>query len=216
MSPEAALLCCQFAGKHARPDLGKTLAFLMPTSFLIPVLMRVAGPLAFVVSAMTAGVMNRSPLLIPLLAVVATVTTLVIRKVTPSPASDLQSVLTPGADPAPPNIFRGTGKRFAIGLVGYAIAFWIAAMIAAVFQTTEFEPRVMWSDVGFMLVPTILAVIGAWISARIGMSQMASMMGQMQDIFQQMQADQGMTPADEDAFTVDGEVIDPDDETPAS
>lgn len=187
----------------------------MPTSFLIPVLLRVAGPLAFLISTITAGAMNRSALLIPLLAVVATVTTLVIRRFTPSPVSDLQSVMSPDAAPAAPNLFRGVGKRFAIGLVGYAIAFWLAAMIAALFQTTEFEPRVMWSDVGFLAVPAIIAVIGAWISARIGMSQMASMMGQMQDAFRQMQAAQSAA-NDEDAFTVDGEVIDPDDEDQTS
>jgi len=182
----------------------------MPTSFLIPVLLRLAGPIAFLIAAMTAGAMNRSVLLIPLLAVAATITTLVIRKVSPSPVSDLQSVLSPGAEPPAPNIFRGTGKRLAIGLVGYGIAFWLSAMIAAIFQTTEFEPQVMTVDAGYLVVPAVVAMIGAWISARIGMSQMASMMGQMQEMYSRMQSAQS---GDDDAFTVDGEVIDPNPES---
>lgn len=186
----------------------------MPTAFLIPILLRLVGPIAFLIAAITAGVMNRSVLLIPLLTVAATLTTIVIRKVSPSPVSDLKSVLSADAEPERPSIFRGAGKRFAIGLVGYGLAFWLAAMIAAIFQTTEFEPQVMISDTTYLLVPTIVAVIGAWISARIGMSQMAGMMSQMEDVFSQMQTAQSQTAQDgeDEAFTVDGEVIDPEDE----
>jgi len=181
----------------------------MPTSFLVPILLRLAGPIAFLSAAIVAGVMNRSVLLVPLLTVVATLTTLVIRKVSPSPVTDLKSVLTPDAQPAPPNLFRGVGRRFAIGLVGYGIAFGLAALIAAMFQTTEFEPQLMMSDTIYLIVPTLVAIVGGWISARVGMSQMADMMGQMQEMMAQMQAAQNPEAGD-DAFTVDGEVIDPD------
>lgn len=96
-----------------------------------------------------------------------------------------------------------------MGLVGYAFAFGIAALIAAVFQATEFEPRVLGSDLAFLIVPALLAFVGAWVSARLGLNQMAGMMGEMQGMFSQMQTGQG--PAnDDDAFTVEGEVIDPD------
>ncbi len=181
----------------------------MPTSFLVPILLRLAGPISFLVAAITAGVMNRSVLLIPLLTLVATLTTILIRKVSPSPVTDLQSVLSPDAQPTPPNIFRGAGRRFAIGLVGYGLAFGLAALVAAVFKTTEFEPQLMISDSVYLIVPTILAVICAWVSARIGMSQMAGMMGQMQEMMAQMQAAQSGQNAEDAAFTVDGEVIDP-------
>lgn len=185
----------------------------MPTSFLVPILLRLAGPLAFLGAAIVAGVMNRSVLLVPLLTVVATLTTIIIRKVSPSPVTDLQSVLSPDAPPSPPNIFRGVGRRFAIGLVGYGLAFGLAALIAAVFKTTEFEPQLMVSDSVYLIVPTLLALICAWISARVGMSQMAGMMGQMQEMMAQMQAAQSGQTAEEDAFTVDGEVIDPEPDT---
>lgn len=181
----------------------------MPTSFLVPILLRLAGPIAFLVAAIVAGVMNRSVLLVPLLTIVATLTTIAIRKVSPSPVTDLQSVLSPDAPPKPPNIFRGVGRRFAIGLVGYGLAFGLAALIAAMFQTTEFEPQLMVSDSVYLIVPTLLAFVCAWISAHVGMNQMAGMMDQMQEMMAQMQAAQSGQPVDDDAFTVDGEVIDP-------
>lgn len=181
----------------------------MPFALFFPFLLRLAGPIAFLGAAIVAGVMNRSFIMVPLLALAATVTTIIIRKVTPSPAMNLQSMLDPNAADVKPNAFRGIGPRFAIGLVGYAIAFGLAALVAALFQTTEFEPRVLTSDLGFLIVPAILAFIGAWVSARLGLNQMANMMGEMQGMFSQMQAGQG--PAnDDDAFTVEGEIIDPD------
>lgn len=184
----------------------------MPTSFLVPILLRLAGPIAFLIAAIAAGAMNRSVLLIPLLTLVATLTTVLIRTVSPSPVTDLQSVLSPDAAPAPPSVFRGVGRRFAIGLVGYGLAFGLAALIAAMFKTTEFEPQLMVSDTIYLIIPAVLAVICAWISARVGMSQMAGMMGQMQEMMAQMQAAQRGQGGEDEAFTVDGEVIDPEPE----
>jgi len=182
----------------------------MPVALFFPILLRLAGPLAFALAAITAGVMNRSFILVPLLAVVASLTTVVIRKVSPSPAMDLKAMLSPDAAPPPANAFRGLGRRFGIGLVGYAVLFGLAASIAAIFQTTEFEPQLMLVDMWFACIPAILAFIGAWVSARIGMNQMATMMGGMQDVFDQMQAGQSPPGPEDETFTFEGEVIDPD------
>jgi len=183
----------------------------MPVALFFPILLRLAGPIAFVIAVAVAGAMNRSFILVPLLALAASLTTVVIRTLTPSPAMDLGAALRPDSEQRPHNPFRGSGKRFAAGLVGYAIMFGLAAWIAALFRTTEFEPQVMLSDGWFALIPAILAFVGAWVSARIGLNQMAGMMDQMQDAFAQMQAGQAPPGADDDAFTVEGEVIDPDD-----
>ena len=182
----------------------------MPVALLFPILLRVAGPIAFVLAIATAGAMNRSFILVPLLAAAASLTTIVIRTVTPSPALDLKAALTPDAEQRPHNPLRGTGKRFAAGLVGYTIVFGLAALVAAIFRTTEFEPQVMLVDAWFAIIPAILAFAGAWISARIGLNQMAGMMDQMQDAFAQMQSGQRSGDPEDDAFTVEGEVIDPD------
>lgn len=187
----------------------------MPAALLLPVFLRLAGPLSFIMAAIVAGVLNRSFMIVPMLALAATLTTIVIRKVTPSPVVGLQTMLNPDAPPETPSAFRGTGKRFAFGLIGYTFVFALAALIAAIFQTTDFEPRLMPSDAGYLFIPALIALLGAWASARLGLNQMAGMMGQMQDMFAQMQAGQDQ-PIQDDPFTVDGEVIDPDDEKPGS
>ena len=182
----------------------------MPAALLFPILLRVAGPIAFLVSVATAGILNRSFMLVPLLALAATLTTNLIRQVTPSPALELKDMLSAEDAPKPNNPLRGIIPRLAGGLVGYAILFAIAAGLAAIFQTTEFEPQVALADVWFAIIPAMLAFVGAWVSARIGANQMAGMMSQMQEAFSQMQAGQAQGHADEDdAFTFEGEVIDP-------
>ncbi|MEM6557595.1 MAG: hypothetical protein AAF642_17055 [Pseudomonadota bacterium] len=182
----------------------------MPVTLFFPILLRLAGPVAFVLAVAVAGAMNRSFILVPLLALAASLTTVIIRAVTPSPAMDLGAAIQSQSEQRPHNPFRGSGKRFAAGLVGYAIIFGLAAWIAALFRTTEFEPQVMLSDGWFAIVPGIVAFVGAWISARIGLNQMAGMMAQMQDAFTQMQAGPSPAGSDDEAFTVEGEVIDPD------
>lgn len=183
----------------------------MPTALLLPVLLRLAGPISFTVAASAAGVLNRSIMLIPLLAVAASLTTILIRTLVPSPINDLHAMLSPNAPPQPQSPFRGIGKRLGFGLVGYGIAFVLAALIAAIFQSTDFEPRLMPSDVGFLIIPAAIAIIGAWLSSRLGFNQMAGMMGQMQDMFAQMKEAERQASGDE-PFTVDGEIIHPDDD----
>ena len=159
-------------------------------------------------AAMIAGIMNTSLMIVPLLAITATVTTVVIRLFSPFPALDLKAALSPNTVSEKPSAYRGAGRRFLIGTVGYGFAFGFAALIAALFQTTEFQPQIGLSDLGYLIVPAFIAVIGATIGARIGINQMAGMMDQMQDMFAQMQAQGQQT--DDDAFTMEGEIIDPD------
>ena len=183
----------------------------MLAALLLPILLRIAGPLAFLSATAAAGVMNRSIMVVPILAAVATLTTILIRKFTPSPAVELKAILSPEANPQPDNPFRGMGRGFAMGLVGYTIVFALAAWIAALFQTTEFEPQVRWDDAALALIPALIALIGAWLSARLGLNQMASMMGQMQTAFSQMQSGDPAAESSEEAFTFEGEIIDPED-----
>ena len=180
----------------------------MPQTLLLPLLLRVAGPIAFVIAAMAAGVMNRSIMIVPLLALAATATTIIIRMVSPFPTFDLKSALSPNAPMQKPSAFRGAGRRFLMGVIGYGFAFGFAALVAALFQVTEFQPQLSIDDAGYFLVPGLVAVIGATIGARIGVNQMAGMMEQMQDMFAQMQTSRAAN--DEDVFTFEGEIIDPD------
>lgn len=181
----------------------------MPSALFLPVFLRLLGPIAFIATAITAGVMNRSIMIVPLLAFAGAAASLLIQSISPAPSMDLKNLLNPGQPPAPPNPFRGLGRRFGLGVLGYGLVFGIAALFAALFQATEFQPQIGSFDFGLIAIPAILAVFGGLLSARIGRNQMEGMMGQMQDMFSQMQEAQSGDGHDDDVFTVEGEVIDP-------
>ena len=181
----------------------------MPSALLLPVFFRLLGPIAFIGMAIAAGVMNRSIMIVPLLALAAALTSVLIQSVSPSPAMDLNNLLNPGQPTKPPSPLRGLGRRIGLRVLGYGIVFAIAAALAAIFQATEFEPQILLFDLGLIAVPVILAVFGGLLSARMGRDQMDGMMDQMQDMFSQMQSAQPGASPEDDAFTVEGEVIDP-------
>ncbi|MEM7494164.1 MAG: hypothetical protein AAF296_12340 [Pseudomonadota bacterium] len=188
----------------------------MPLSLIFPIALRAAGPVAFIISAMAAGAMNQSVMLVPILALTATLTTLLIRKVSPSPAGELAAALNPQAEQKRKSVFKGALKRFGAGLIGYAVCFGIAALIAAMFQETEFNQLFVRSDIWFALIPAIIAIVGAYFSSRMAFGQMADVAGQMQTMFAQMQ-DRGHpagTPEDDD-FTLEGEIVEDDNKPPS-
>lgn len=182
----------------------------MPTALLVPILLRIAGPIAFLGAVVAAGAMNVSIMMVPILAATATLTTVLIRKFTPSPAVELKAMLSPNASAQSDNPFRGMGRRFVIGLVGYTIVFALSVWISALFQSTEFEQQVRLKDGWLALVPAVIAFGGAWLSARLGFSQMADMMGQMRTAYTHMQNGTSPAETESDAFTVEGEIIEPD------
>ena len=182
----------------------------MPSALFLPIFLRLLGPMAFIGMAIAAGVMNRSIMIVPLLALTATAVSILIRYVSPSPMMEVKDLLNPSAPSVRPSPFRGLGRRFGLGILGYGIVFGLAATIAAIFQATEFESQIRAFDFGLLAIPAALALIGGLLSARMGQAQMEGMMGQMQDMFSQMQDAQSAAATDEDAFTVEGEVIDPD------
>ena len=183
----------------------------MPAALFLPLFLRLAGPLSFLSAAIVAGVMNRSLILVPLIALASTGAGVLIRMILPSPVTDLKTMLDPNAVPETPNPFKGVGRRFLMSVLGFGLLFSLSALIAAMFQTTEFQQQVGGKDLWFMLVPAFITLVGAWLSARLGLNQMAGMMQDMQGLFAQMQSGQTQTGSDEDAFTVEGEIIDPDD-----
>ncbi len=183
----------------------------MPAAILLPILLRLAGPLAFIGAAIAAGILNLSIVMVPLLAAASTATAILIKTVTPSPAMELKEMLDANAPSEKPSPFKGAGRGFAIRILGFGLVFGLAALIAALFQSTELEPRIRAGDFGFLIIPSAIALIGAWVSARIGLNQMAGMMGQMQDAFAQMQTGQSTSDAEDGAFTFEGEIIDPED-----
>lgn len=186
----------------------------MPAAILFPILLRAAGPIAFILAALIAGVLNQSIMIVPLLALAATLATMVIGTVSPSPAVELAAMLDPNAPPKSKSVLDGAGKRLGIGLIGYAFTFGFAALVAALFQETEFNQVLTMTDAWLILVPSVLAVLAAMLSARLGANQIVGMAAQMESMIKQAKAGYGdpNTPPDQnDAFTVEGEIVDQED-----
>ncbi len=186
----------------------------MPTALILPILLRVLATAIFALAAIYAGVANRSFLIVPCLAAAAAAAQYVTGLIAPSPIQGLKFAFDPEA--RPPNPLSKAGRGFAMGVVLYGLLFSLAAMIAALFQETEFERALTGDDGLLVAVAAGFATVFSSLSARTGTSQIAGMMGNMQEAFADMQAQQATADmaAGDDEFIVEGEIIEPDEKTP--
>ena len=183
----------------------------MPLALILPIALRAASTLVFLVAVVVAGVMNRSIAIVPLLAIAATLTQLAVRRVAPSPIEGLQAAFQSPMGP-PPHPAAKLLRSALTSTVAYGVLFGFSALIAAMFQVTEFSRIVTQFDFGLIAVPTVLAFLTGVLVAKTAASQAANMMGDLQQAFADMQAQQPGQPAnDEEPFTFEGEIIDPDD-----
>ena len=179
----------------------------MPIALALPIILRIASTLVFLVAVIIAAALNRSVMMVPLLAAAATLSHWVAGKFAPNPLSNLD-----GAD----NVRTPTGSllgrltpRFLIGAIGYGILFALAVLISAVFQETELERAITQTDFIIIGVASAVAIALSIINAYTAASQVTGMMSDLQQAFSDMQNDQ--TPDGEEPFTFEGEIIDPDD-----
>ncbi len=176
----------------------------------IPVLLRIAASLVFVVAVIVAAAMNRSIMLVPLLAAAATLSHWLAARLAPNPLSNLGEMLAPGAARANP-----AGKlirKFLFGVFGYGLVFALTVLISAVFQETELERIVTRFDLTLIAVAAGLAIVLSVINAHTAATQVTGMMGDLQQAFNQMQGGPAATPGGEEPFTFEGEIIHPDDD----
>lgn len=173
--------------------------------------MQLSGPLAFIVSASVAGMLNRSLMLVPLLALTATGVSVLMRKLIPSMRAELQSVLQPGAPVVVVPATAGAVRGFFLRWLGYGFVFLSAAMLAALFQITEFEPRLQTTDLWFLCIPAAIAMPSRLLAHHLGIGRAANIATTMQGVFKQNQPVYRDGRASEgDPFTVEGEIIEPD------
>lgn len=179
----------------------------MPAFLIIPIALRVAATLVFIIAVVVAGVMNRSIMMVPLLAITATLVQWLVGKITPNPVNALQDALDtgiatrPGAQKFAPRIIAGT--------IGYGLVFMLTVFISALFQETELERALTQTDAMILAVTAGIAGVLSLLHAHTGARQAANMMGDFQQAFNEMQT--GQAANDEDAFTFEGEIIDPED-----
>ena len=171
---------------------------------MLPVLLRVLASAVFAIAVIYAGVANRSILIVPLIAFAAAAVQWLVSIVAPSPITGLQQMVSP--DAAPPNPVAKFGRGFGVSLVLYLFLFGLSALIAALFQETEFARRLIADDIWIVALPAGIAFAASVLSAKTGTNQVVGMMEDVQKAFAEMQAQQAQQDmAADDDFIVEGE-----------
>lgn len=159
----------------------------------MPLIMRVLSALVFVIAIIVAGAANRSLLMVPAIAAVATLANLN----TPRMGVNLLGAPQQGIVARAMTIFFTRSFLF-------AIVFGLTALVFALFQETEFARDFTVFDVCLLVVPFGLALIFTMVSMRSPLGNPQEFMADLQKAFEDMQTGAPNSEQD-DAFTVDGE-----------
>ena len=179
----------------------------MPLRFLFPLFLQLAGPLAFLNAAGLAGILNRSLLLVPLLALTATGLSWLMQRWGLAFGSAVIALFGKPANARPGPSMRGLIASFVGRWLGYGVVFLGAAMFAALFQVTEFEPRLQPTDLWFLAAPVLIALPAQFLAHHLGLGQAQSFMQAMQQRYTHHTSGPDAPSASETPFTVEGEVI---------
>ena len=186
----------------------------MPIFLAIPVILRIAATLVFLIAVIAVGAMNRSVMMVPLLAAVATLVQWGVGLFAPNPLTNLKDMVNPGAaqSQTPGNTIAKLARKFLFGVIGYGILFALAYMISGIFKATEMERIITRFDLILIAVTAAIAVVLSVINAFTAANQVTGMMDDLQQAFSDMQGGQGPDQnGGETPFTVDGEIIEPKD-----
>lgn len=180
----------------------------MPFIIALPLMLRLGATLVFLLAVVAAGALNRSLVMVPLLAATATLTHWLVGKVVPNPLKNIQgiagNVAVPGRSP------QALLMRFIAGTIGYGMIFMVTVFLSAIFQETELERALDGTDALILAVPAGIAALLSIATAYTGANQVTGMAADLHQTFARGHTDpHGLH--DEDAFTVEGEIIDPDD-----
>ena len=158
-------------------------------------MLRAASAFVFVIAVIVAGAANRSLLMVPAIAAVATLANLN----TPRMSINLTG--------APEQRLVGRAMTvFFTRTVMFAFVFGLSALIAALFQETEFARDFTNFDVILVTVPFVLALILTTMAMRSPLGNPEEFVQDLRKAFAEMQENGGPQPAaNDDAFTVDGE-----------
>lgn len=171
-------------------------------------LIYLCGPLAFIASVGLAGILNRSLLLVPALALTATATSVLLRSLIPSLRSGLQMILRRQEPVAKVAILSGAIRGFVLRWLGYGAVFFSAAMLAALFQATDFAPRIERSDLWFLCLPVAIAIPSRWLSHQLGVGRAVKMRPPMRSVFERAQTgSHPHTDSTQAPFTIEAEII---------
>ena len=162
----------------------------------MPLMLRAASAFVFVIAVIVAGAANRSLLMVPAIAAVATLANLN----TPRMSINLTGAPEQG-------LIGRTMTVFFTRTFLFAIVFGFSVLIAALFRETELARDFTNFDVVLVTAPFVLALILTTIAMRSPLGNPAEFAEDLKQAFAEMQAGAGPdTQADNDnAFTVEGE-----------
>ena len=160
----------------------------------MPILMRTGSALVFVLAAIVAGAANRSLLIVPALAALATLANLN----TPRMMLNLTGAPQQGI------IARAMTIFFTRTLL-FAIVFGFSVLVAALFRVTDLARDFTNFDIGLLVVPFGLALFMTAMAQRSPLGNPEELMADIQKAFADLQANNGAPPSSDDTFTVDCE-----------
>lgn len=177
----------------------------MPVFLSLPIALRAGSAFVFIAAVIIAASLNRSLLMVPLLALASTLVHWGIGRIAPGPLAQLQALagqsqrLAGGANLFWLRVFGGT--------IGYGAIFMITVFFSALVQETQLERALTGTDLKILLIASGLAAILAFINAKLAARQVGAMAGDLNTLFAQMRSPD----SEDDPFTVEGEIIEPDD-----
>ena len=175
----------------------------MPLSLTLPIALRLASSLVFIIAVIVAGSLHRSVVMVPLLAGVATLVHWGASRMAPGPLSPLQGLSGPDPRPRTGSL---VGARLLGGTLGYGIIFMITVFFSALFHETQLERALTRTDGAILLVATAIAAPLALYNAVSAARRSEAISSTLEGLFSQARS----RADDESAFTVEGEVIDTD------
>ena len=159
-------------------------------------MLRAASAFVFVIAVIVAGAANRSLLMVPAIAAVATLANLN----TPRMSINLTG--------APEQGLVGRAMTiFFTRTILFGIVFGFSVLIAALFRETELARDFTNFDVVLVTAPFVLSLILTTLAMRSPLGNPEEFMADLKKAMADMQAgaEPGPRPDDDDAFTVDGE-----------
>lgn len=174
-----------------------------------PLLIRIAAALVFPVTVAVAAILNRSFLMVPLLALAATGVQLLMSRVAPNPLTSFGAMAQSGPKPVSLNT---TMVTFFIGACFYAGVFILFVFLSALFQETQLAHGIAPIDFVMIAIPSALAALFSFVSSRLAAAQVTDLMQQFQSGLNPDGAGRSDFDPD-DGMTIDGKVIDPDETT---
>ncbi len=181
----------------------------MPFIIALPIILRLAASAVFIIAVVTAGAMNRPLIMVPLLAAASTGVHWLTGRIMPSPMKNLQAVS--GHVTAPGHSPQALFVRFIAGTFGYGLIFMVTVFMSAIFRETELDRMLTSLDGLIIAIPAVIAGLLSIATAYTGASQVTGMAQDLHQSFTHMRASGHPDAANDDAFTVEGEIIDPDD-----